>query len=248
MGEGPLLWRTVVVTRAAGQAGALVVRLRRLGASVVELPATLVVDTAHGMGALAEALASAEPWAWFVVTSPNGAARLARVLAGRAVRPTRIAAVGPGTADALAAGGLPCDLVPPEAVSESLVASFPPHGVGAGGVLIVQAAAARPVLAEGVRSLGWSVQAISVYEAQAAPADPAMASSLAGADAVLFAAGSAVRAVVDAYGLSGLPPIVVCMGPVTASVAEELGVSVSAVADPHTLDGVVDATVAALRV
>lgn len=249
MTEQPLKWRTVVVTRAQDQQGPLASKLAVLGATVVELPATMVVDRADGIATLATLLADgAAAFSWLVVTSPNGAARLARALGGKPVRPARIAAVGPGTADALAAAGLPCDLVPPEAVAESLVTAFPPPpGEGAiGEVLVVKAEAARPTLAQGLTAKGWHVQAVVAYAAEPAPRDEVMAASLAGADAVLFAAGSAVRAVVDAYGLMGLPGAVVCMGPVTAEVAEGLGVKVAAVAEEHTLDGLVAATVAAL--
>ena len=50
-----------------------------------------------------------------------------------------------------------------------------------------------------------------------------------------------------AYGADHLPPVVVCMGPVTADAVRDHGGVVTAVADPHTLDGLVAATVAALR-
>ena len=49
MTEQPLKWRTVVVTRAHDQQGSLVSRLAVLGATVVELPATVVVDRVEGM-------------------------------------------------------------------------------------------------------------------------------------------------------------------------------------------------------
>ena len=55
----------------------------------------------------------------------------------------------------------------------------------------------------------------------------------------------AVRAVVGAYGAHALPPVVVCMGPITAAAASDAGIEVTAVADPHTLDGLVAATIAA---
>ena len=56
---------------------------------------------------------------------------------------------------------------------------------------------------------------------------------------MVFAAGSAVRAVVGAYGVDALPPVVVCMGPITAEAAAAAGLAVAEVADPHTLDGLV---------
>jgi uroporphyrinogen-III synthase len=154
--------------------------------------------------------------------------------------------VGPGTADALAAAGLACDLVPRRAVAEGLLAEFPaPSGAGA-AVLVAQAAAARPVLVDGLRAAGWDVTVVATYETRPRPADPARRPELRAADAVVFAAGSAVRAVVDAYGRDDLPGVVVCMGPITADAAEAAGLAVTSVADPHTLEGLVAATARAL--
>jgi uroporphyrinogen-III synthase len=44
-----------------------------------------------------------------------------------------------------------------------------------------------------------------------------------------------------------LPPVVACIGPVTAATAAEHGVPVSVVATEHTVDGLVAALVAAFR-
>ena len=237
--------RTIVVTRASDQASGLAARLRAHGATVEELPATTVVDRPDGMAALTAALATPARFTWLVVTSPNGASRLARAAGGRSPRPALVAAVGPGTAGALATAGLPCDLVAPGAVAESLLDAIPraPHAGAA--LLLAQAAAARPVLVNGLAAKGWAVTAVACYEAVPRPADPNGAELLRRADAVAFAAGSAVRAVVGAYGTHALPPVVVCMGPITAAAARDAGVEVTAVADPHTLDGLVTATIAA---
>ena len=59
------------------------------------------------------------------------------------------------------------------------------------------------------------------------------------ADAIVFTSSSTVTNYLDAGG--PLPPVVVCIGPVTATTATERGISVTAVAHPHTVEGVVDA-------
>jgi uroporphyrinogen-III synthase len=68
----------------------------------------------------------------------------------------------------------------------------------------------------------------------------------AGADAITFTASSTVRAYLDAAGRDAVPPAVVCIGPVTAGTARDAGLEVAAVADPHTVDGLLDALVATL--
>ncbi len=50
-----------------------------------------------------------------------------------------------------------------------------------------------------------------------------------------------------AGGAAALPPVVVAIGPVTAAAAARHGIA-AATADPHSLEGLVEATVAALRV
>ena len=80
-----LAGHTVVVTRATDQAGALAVALAERGATVVELPVVAIDDPADGGVALDAALDAAlergSAAGWLVVTSPNGARRVADRLA-----------------------------------------------------------------------------------------------------------------------------------------------------------------------
>jgi uroporphyrinogen-III synthase len=59
------------------------------------------------------------------------------------------------------------------------------------------------------------------------------------ADVLLLASGSAATAWFDAFGAS-TPPYVVVMGPVTAKVAGNLGLEVSAIASEQTLDSLIE--------
>ncbi len=78
----PLIGRTVVVTRATDQAGSLSTALADHGAKVVELPVVSIEESVDGGEALSAALARADCYDWIVVTSPNGARRVADGLAG----------------------------------------------------------------------------------------------------------------------------------------------------------------------
>ena len=94
-----------------------------------------------------------------VFTSVNGVdGFFARALAGhgldsRALGGRRIAAIGPGTAAALARHGITADLVPERFVAESLLDAFPPALAGE-RVLLARAEVARDVLPEGLERLG----------------------------------------------------------------------------------------------
>ncbi|MDP9387949.1 MAG: uroporphyrinogen-III C-methyltransferase, partial [Actinomycetota bacterium] len=109
----PLFGRRVVVTRTRQQAPELARRLAAAGAVAVEVPTIAVVDPADGGGALREAAARLASYDWVAFTSANAVERLlALVPDARAFGPARVAAVGPGTADALARARLVPDLVP----------------------------------------------------------------------------------------------------------------------------------------
>ncbi|HVF74096.1 MAG TPA: uroporphyrinogen-III C-methyltransferase [Acidimicrobiales bacterium] len=231
----PLFGKRVVVTRAREQSSGLVGRLAGLGADVVELPALAVVDGEP---------VDVDPAAydWVVFTSANAVERVVpRLRDARAFGAAKIAVVGTATADALARYNLVADLVPERFVAESLVEAFP---AGPGRVLVPQAADARPVLAEGLRAKGWDVEVVTAYCTEPVrPSDEALAAA-ATADAVTFTSASTVRNFMEVA--TTVPPVVVCIGPITAEAAAAAGLHVDAVAEVHTVDGLVDALVAVL--
>jgi uroporphyrinogen III methyltransferase / synthase len=242
----PLFGRTVVVTRARAQASSLLARLRELGAATVEVPAIRIDDPADGGAALRAAVADLASNDWVVVTSPNGARRLlAECRDARAFGATEVAAIGPGTADALREGNVEADLVPERFVAEGLLEVFPDPPAGGGRVLITRAAEARDVLPEGLRDRGWDVTVVEAYRTvQGQPTDAEL-TAVAEADVVTFTSSSTVRnflAVCDA-----VPPLVACIGPVTAATAREHGLTVDVEADVHTVDGLLDALVTHLN-
>ena len=67
-----------------------------------------------------------------------------------------------------------------------------------------------------------------------------------GADAITFTSSSTVEHYLDAAGADRVPPVVACIGPVTAATAREHGLAVDVEAEVHTIDGLVDALVAHL--
>jgi uroporphyrinogen-III synthase len=182
---------------------------------------------------------------WVAFTSVNAVDRfLALLRDARDLGAARVAAVGPGTADALRRWHLEPDLVPPRAIADALLDAFPP---GPGRVLLPQAAGARPAMAAGLAAAGWDVSVVEAY--RTVPATPARAAlaTAARADAITFTSASTVTGFLEVAGATSLPPVVVSIGPVTSAAAHDAGVAVTVEADPHTVDGVVDALVRTLR-
>jgi len=246
----PLFGRKIVVTRAREQASELVAKLAELGADTVEVPAIEVHDAEDGGAGLRVAATELGRYDWVVLTSPNGARALLVALRTlgldpRAFGTCRVAAIGPGTAEALATGNLLVDLVPPQFVAEALVEVFPdPAPGGTGRILLARAAAARDVLPQGLAARGWEVEIVEAYRTVAARLEDDRRAELATADMITFTSSSTVTRFLDAAGPEAVPPVVATIGPITAATAREHGLRVDIEAPVHTIDGLVDAILA----
>jgi uroporphyrinogen III methyltransferase / synthase len=253
----PLVGRRVVVTRTSDQASALSRRLRQAGAEAVELP-TIEISAPSDAGTgllLAAAELRADRYDWVCFTSANAVAALfSHLRDARQLGRAAVAAVGPGTAAALADRGVVADLVPERAVAEGLLAELPGPPAAGGRVLLPQAAGARAVLADGLAAAGWAVDRIEAYRTVPARLDRLMVAAASAADAVCFTSASTVTsylAAVRAGAGSGgacltVPPVVVSIGPITSAAAVAEGLNVTAEAAEHTLDGLVAALVSVL--
>lgn len=229
---GSLAGLSVVVTRPRRQDDALAAALESAGARVVTLAVVEIAEPEDGGAALDRALENLGAYAWVVFTSANAVERtLGRLPRGRTLEPPRVAAVGRATAGALAARGVAVDVVPDRQEASGLVDAFPVAGAPGQGVLYPCAGGARPVLAAGLRAKGWTVDEVVAYRTAPAAAPPSsVLPLLRAAVAVTFASPSAVDAYL-AVRVGGrplpVPPVVACIGPVTALAAREAGLSVA---------------------
>ncbi len=240
----PLLGWRVVVTRAPGQAAALVARLAEAGAVARSIPVISIEGPADGGVALAREAGRAREYHWVVFTSANAVRRFLPLLRdARDLGAAKVAAIGPATAKALEEHRIVADLVPGTYVAEDLVASFPPPPQAGGRVLLPRAAVARDVLPEGLRSAGWEVVVVEAYRTGRPQPGPS-ADDLAWArqaDAITFTAPSTVNGWLEVAGREATPPLVACIGPVTAAEAASRGLHVDVVAGSHTITGLVAA-------
>jgi uroporphyrinogen III methyltransferase/synthase len=240
---GALTGRTVAVTRAGRQAGAMAARLRELGAQVLLVPAIRI-----------EALPGPEldPQGYDLVcvTSANGVEGLfERLAAGgrdaRALAGARVAAIGAATAQALRARGILADVVPERAVAEGLVEALEELPVRR--ALVVRARGGREVLAQALRERGAQVDVAEVYETVAEPLSPAAIEAARAADYITFTSASTVRSFHEATdGAPALPATVrvASIGPITSEALRERGLQVHVQAERHDLDGLLAAIVA----
>lgn len=258
----PLQGRCIGVTRAEGQLGEARRLFEAAGASVVDLPA-LAVTPPDSWGPLDDALEDWQDFHWIVFSSANGVEAVQQRLGRRgrslAHRPpgVRLAAVGRKTAAVLESLGAAADFVPPDFVADSLIEHFPVSAWGLRLLLPRVQSGGRTVLAEAFGEAGGRVVEVPAYETRCPdswPSAAVMALEQRQLAAITFSSGKTVRhscrLLERSFGadwrawLEGVR--LVSIGPQTSACCRELLGRVDAEADPHDLEGLVQACSAAL--
>ena len=251
--DRPLFGKRVLITRTRRQASVLARLLADEGAIPIELPA-IEIEAAYDAAAVGSAIdgLTAGRYGWAVFTSANAVELWfehlrERGLDARAFAATKVAAIGPATAEALAGRGIVADVVPEEYVAEGVVEALRPHTSPGDRVLVPRAEGARPELVEGLRAAGVEVNEVTLYRSAVPEAAPAEALSLlrdGAIDIVTFTSSSTVRnlaAMLNGHIETLRGPLVACIGPITVKTAEELGLRVDVVAAEYTVAGLVRA-------
>jgi uroporphyrinogen-III synthase len=265
----------VLVTRSPQQSSSLAECLRALGLEPILIPAIEITEPTS-FRALDAALAQLDDFHWLLFTSANaveafhrrvqgtldqGAPFIAqpyRAMGGEAQAP-RIAAIGASTARALEAVGLTPDLIPPQAVAESLAESLLPHVRQPDGsptrFLLIRAEEAREHLPATLRSTGAFVTIAPAYR-NIIPTDsiPAIRALVSAPDhypdAITFTSSSTVSnllALCEAAGVT-LPsePLRISIGPITSQTLRDAGYPPHAEAPEPTVTSLAETVVKTL--
>jgi uroporphyrinogen III methyltransferase/synthase len=203
----------IVVTRPREQAAPLVARLEELGHDVVECPLIEIEPLDDGA-------VDTSPYDWVIVTSPNGAELFSSRRSGAL---PKVAAIGPGTAEALRAHGIEPELVPEVSTQEGLLDELPRP---IGRVLFVGAEGSRRTLIDVLHA-----DFRPLYRTRLLRPEPPEG------DLVVLASGSAARS----FAELGTEIPAVSIGPQTTRAAQAAGVKIVAEARTHDLDGLVAA-------
>ncbi|HKZ06499.1 MAG TPA: uroporphyrinogen-III synthase [Methylomirabilota bacterium] len=245
--ERPLAGKVVVVTRAAPQAGALRDALEAEGARVVLAP-TIVIEPPADWTPLDAALGRASDYRWIIFTSVNGVEMVRRRLGERGggvdvLRGSRVAAIGPATAGALAAWGLAPELVPEEYVAEGLARRLTGVLVPGDRVLLPRAAETRDLLVRELTAAGAAVDEVAAYRTRPAAGTGAVVKALLGrgeVDVITFTSSSTARHFAALFAPDELAGLmrgvrVACIGPITRATAAELGLSTAIMPAEYTI-------------
>ncbi len=246
----------MLVGRARHQAGALSGELRKLGATVLEIP-FIEIRRPRSFKPLDSALRNLAGYDWLILTSANGVEamweRLAKLrLTKKSLEHLRIAAIGPATKKAIEQRGGSVDVVPKEYVAESVVRSLRRRVKGK-RVLLVRAKVARDVIPRKLRRAGAQVDVVEAYETVVPLSSrtrlrTALRNPPRRPHVVTFTSSSTVRNFVDLLGsrtasVEGIR--FASIGPVTSSTLRELGLRVDIAAKEFTIPGLIEAIVRA---
>ncbi|MEZ4310286.1 MAG: uroporphyrinogen-III C-methyltransferase [Polyangiaceae bacterium] len=255
----PLFGKRVLVTRAEHQSEDTAHLLRRRGADPISLP-VIELRPPPDPARVDRAIADLSTYDLVAFTSENGVDRFFTRLREtgkdlRAFATARIAAIGAGTARALAQRGALADIVPErfvgEAFAESILATLAPSRTPNTPVrvLLPRALVAREVVPETLRKAGFHVDVVPVYET--VPPSPARRDSLLQRltdrtlDIVMLTSSSTAANLCDLLGEDSLPllknTLIASIGPITTATAEKRGLEVAVTAETSTLPGLVEA-------
>lgn len=227
----PLKGKRILVTRPKERAGTLSRRLRALGAEAVEYPCIETVPIAPNPAAEA-AILEISRYGWLCLTSPAGVRYFWETLErlgkdARHLGGVRLAAIGPGTAAALAEHGLRADLVPETYDAAHLGAALAQRG--GGSVLILRAQEGSEALTQALGGAKMDYMDCPIYRTvYDHPQSAALRARVEAGefDYVTFTSASTVKGFVSTVGVDAdLRHITgLCIGAQTAAEAEKYGI------------------------
>ncbi|MFT7521530.1 MAG: uroporphyrinogen-III synthase [Kiritimatiellia bacterium] len=233
-GLGQSLVVRVLVTRAAEDAGPLVRALRAEGLQPVCVP---LLQRVYRVDAVRRAWASSEH---DLVVFTSAAAVVASQRAGVSPR-CDAAVVGPKTASAAINAGWRVVAQPSTALASELLTSLSEHR--ARRIFYPRADLAPDDVRRGLEALNAVVTEVVAYDNRLPNEAADQLRRCWPVDVVTLLSGSAARRFSSILPDESVDIQVVAIGPSTARVASQAGLTVSVVADPHTVEGVVAAVI-----
>lgn len=246
----PLFGKRILVTRARSQSSVLSEKIQELGGEALEFPVIRMTPPKE-QEKLDEALQLLPKYDWVVFTSVNGVKYFFKRLNElkldiRQMSKARIAAIGPKTAEVLIDKGLVVEVLPEEYKAEALVESLKPLVKAGEEILFPRADLARKVLPVELGKMGCHVTEVDAYDTCIETGDATEVVDLLEKGAIqviTFTSSSTVRNFVEAVHTvrEDVPKLldrsqIVCIGPITAQTAKELGLQVDVVAETYTIE------------
>lgn len=241
----------VLVSRPKQQAKELLEAIENEGGEALLLP-MIELKPVRDQSLLYRAFDQLEIYDWLVFTSPNAVKFFFEAAENFGVKfyfypDLKIATVGEKTKHSLEQLGYRTNFVPIQYTAEVLAENMDPEIEGK-KVLIPRSAKASDEYLKVFEKRGALVETIAIYDNQPLeyPAKTMREFMACDFDYLTFTSPSAIQAFDANLKQAALrlhEEQVVCIGPTTAKAAENLGYSVAAVADPHTVEGIVESII-----
>ena len=232
----------IAITRPHGRSGETVKQVEEMGQEALIVPAVSIIPVLREE--IAEKIGELSGYDWLVLTSVSGAEIMHKYFADE-LKETKIAVIGPKTAEFLEEKGIKVELIPKEYRAESLAAEMAKTDIDGKKVLVARAAIGREVLITELKRHAEVVE-VPIYKTIMPCDKTPMKDFLAALEegkitAAIFTSSQNVKnmfAVLDRERLrDGLKGVKVCaIGPITAETLQEYGVEVNIVPGEYTVE------------
>jgi uroporphyrinogen III methyltransferase/synthase len=249
-----LAGKRILITRPAGEAKALSIKLNALGATTIEVP-TIEITNPINSTPLDESIRNLTKYDWVIFTSVQGVRffvnRMAKLkISTEILNGLKIAAIGSATAHALELADKRANFIPEAYLTERIASDL--GDVRGRFILLPRANIASKKLPLMLRQRGAIVEEVIAYRTLIPPqltSDLLIGILESGIDLVTFTSPSTVQNFVQILNekkragslLKNLKAA--CIGPVTGKTAKRLGINVPIIANTHTTEALVEAIV-----
>ena len=231
----PLKNKTVLITRSADQSEDFINKLQDLGANTIALP--LIETTATNQHELTT-LFNTKKYDWLIFTSTNAVKFFFESVNSKNIS-CKIAVVGEKTKTVVEENGLKVDFIPAEFTAKQLANQLPITENDT--VLIPRSDLAKNDIIEILKERRCKVESIAIYKNSTVVYSKTELNNIfkQRIDYITFTSGSTVNSFTK-LGITLKNEKVICIGPETEKVAIQNNISVSATANPHTIEGMIE--------
>ncbi len=249
--DRPLLGKTVLVTRPQGQAEALAKPLRDQGARVLLQPA-IAIESPEDWKPVDSAIAQLSEYDMLIFCSHNGVQFFLNRLEERgedmrALAGLEIGCIGKKTASALHQFHLQTDLLPDTFHAEAMANHIGPRA-NSKRIMVIRASRGNDQLSRQLETLGADVTQVIAYQHSDVPecAASVEAAALNGEiDWVTVTSSATAQSLHHMFSESMNDMKIASLSPVTSKTLVDLGYSITAEANPYTIEALVEALVKA---
>lgn len=246
-GRLPLAGQSILITRPIDQADSMADSVRELGGHPIVAPA-ITIEAVEDLAPLDHSIERLPQTDVLIFCSTNGVDHFFQRLHNRnrdsrALAGVSVAVIGRKTAEHLLRYGIRADIVPDHFRASDLIEQLK-SDVSGKHITLLRASRGSDELPRSLRAAGALVDEIVTYRnCDVTTPDPMVIDALKQGriDWVTMTSSATATNLYRLYGDLLNQSRIAALSPVTAQAAKDLGLNVDIVADPHTIDSLLDA-------